>query len=151
MPAKQAQPEYDLTDVITLLRMANGNSVLELIELAHYKRESPISGDAIWAYTHAEEFIEAVAKTPKVRNNEGMDNNTSLRISATTVYSPSMEFQVPASITVHYEDTDFDQVFTFDSETNQYLDEERNALYIEPVNDEGLITTNSYFEVPESM
>ena len=151
MASKQAQPEYDLTDVLTLLRMANGNSVRELQELHHYKRDSPISGDAIWCYTHAGEVVEKLAETPKVRNNEGMDNNTSLRVSPTTVYSESLEIRVPVSLTVHYEDTDFDQVFTWDPETGEYLDKERNALYIEPVNHDGLITSNSYFEVPESM
>lgn len=153
MPSKQAQPEFDTTEVVTLLRMANGNTVRELIELSHYLRDTPVSGDTIALFSSPSDksVVEALAKTSKVRQNEGMDNNTSLRISTTTVYAPSMEIRVPLSITVHYEDTSYDQVFTFDPETGEYLDKDRNALYIEPVNDDGLITTNSYFEVPESM
>ena len=145
MASKQAQPEYDLTDVLTLLRMANGNTVRELQELHHYKRDSPISGDAIWCYTHAGEVVEKLAETPKVCNNEGMDIIFST--SANTVFSTKLGREVPVSIEVTFIDTVFwGTQFTFDSEIGAYLDEEGNALTIEWDGDKLLVV-----DVPESM
>lgn len=54
MPPKKKPEEFDQSDVATLLRMANGNSVKELIELNHYGRPTPVSGDAIRVYTTAD-------------------------------------------------------------------------------------------------
>lgn len=147
MPPKLKEPEYDLTDVTTLLRMANGNNVLELIELAHYKRDSPISGDAIRVYTHAEDVVEAVAETPKVRNNDVMDNTTSIKASANALYSTVRHEVVPLTLTVHFDDTDFDQVYTFNESLGAYFDEEGNNLSV-GFDAQGNVIS---YDVPESM
>jgi len=146
MPAKLKEPEYDLTDVTTLLRMANGNTVLELIALAHYKRDSPISGDAIWCYTHADKLVEALAETPKVRNNEGMDENTTFTTSEHTLYSTALHHVVPLFVDVTFTDVDFTGRFIFDEFTGAYLDEKGNALTVEWDGE-----TVKSIEVPESI
>jgi len=126
MPTKQKQPEFDLTEVLTLLRMANGNSVRELIELHHYKRDTPVSGDSITFFSRV-----GLAGISKVGHNDVMDNNITFTSSEHTLYSTALHHVVPLYVDVTFTDVDFTARFIFDEYLGAYLDEDGNALEIE--------------------
>lgn len=80
-----------------------------------------------------------------------IDSNLSLTASSATVLiQGSLHDTTPATLTVHYADTDFDQVFTYSEEFGCYLDEDNNELYVEP-GEGGFAGSDSYFEVPEAI
>ena len=150
MPSKQKQPEYDEVEVVTFLRLVNGLSVLELLELHYHLRDTPISGDAIRVF-------RSLAETSKMSNNRGMDINQ-LPLTLGPLVPFLGEFTTPAwvDVTVLADESDPTSAhlvfrFTFSQELNCYLDTEGNELYIEPTQTDGTLTPDAYWEMPESM